>query len=180
MFYFTDISKTERKFDNKKFKSYKRIWDCNHQGIQDTVQNILRSRSSVKINIEKTWPLLDKENISNTNNVLHKICNTENWSSVVDEEDDISYLNEKHVVDDKTLCNISVTPQRYALRPTRTLFSDNNLEHFSNVVEEDENEIDLVINDDYVPDSNCDSSDGSIKCNQQNLKLSVQKKFSIL
>lgn len=56
-----------------------------------------------------------------------------------------------------------VTPQRRTLRQTRTIFSDNtDFEHFSNVIEEDENEIDSMNDNDYVPDDS-DNSDRSIK-----------------
>jgi len=51
------------------------------------------------------------------------------------------------------LCNIYVTPQRQTLQlqPIRIIFLDNNnnLEHFSNVTEKKENEIDLINDNDY-------------------------------
>lgn len=176
MFYFTDILKTEKKFDNKKFKSYKRIWDCNHQGIQDIVQIYYDLDPVLKSILKRHGLCLIKKIISNTNNVLRKICNTENWLSMVDEEDDINYLNEKHVADDKIYVIFLLHHQRYALRPTRTLFSDNNnLEHFSNV-EEDENEIDLAINNImFLKVITIVCSDGSIKCNQQFKIVSSEK-----
>lgn len=196
--------KKKKKFNQKKFMMYKRMWNINQYNIQDIVRDSLQSKSNVATSI---LPRLEEDNASNTS-IPEVIRN----SPYLEFGNNIR-LSDEEIDTNTALVNFSSTPTKNTLRPICKSFNEDIFEHVSPVIKKDINEIEFSFNDNctsndnsnslikcnqrnsklsdnaqlsfntQLSDHNCvlsDSSDSSIKCNQRNSKLSTQKKFIVL
>ena len=142
--------KQKRKFDRKKYLTYKKIWNNNVQNIRNIVEDILQSQYSDTRHNLKTDFVLHEEN--NNNKTLYEVHS-------------------------ESSCDNFITPQRRTIKSPKLLFHENNIQTLCEDIQSENKTNSASCSDNNISDNN---SDSSVEFIPDNAKSEIRKKFCIL